>query len=95
MNGTLTNGSVQKIKIMGIKEVREKYIDYKISYIPKKDYMIGITDNIKVRRKDKYEEIFISSNKNKYWILYINTGFMTGHFKSKKEAVAWFRNGGR
>ena len=82
--------------IMKIKDVREKYTDYKISYIPKKDYLIGITDNkIKVRRKDKYEEIFISSNKNKYWILYTNTGFMTGHFKSKKEAVAWFRNGGR
>ena len=81
---------------MKIKEVREKYPDYKISYIPKKDYLIGINrSKIYRRRKDKYEEIFISSKKRKYWILYIDTGFMTGGFKSKKDAIAWFRNGGR
>lgn len=81
---------------MNIDEVRQKYPEYKISYIPKADFEIGLIDTIrKVRRKDIYEETFISSNKGKYWILYINTGFMTGHFKSKKEAVAWFRNGGR
>jgi len=81
---------------MRIDEVRQKYPEYKISYIPKVDFEIGLTDTILTRRRqDVYEETFISSNKGKYWILYINTGSMTGHFKSKKEAVAWFRNGGR
>jgi len=81
---------------MNIEQVRTKYTDYKISLMPKADYEIGITDTkIKVRRKDKYEEIFIASNKRKYYLLYINTNWMTGSFKSKKEAVAWFANGGR
>jgi len=81
---------------MKIKEVRERYSAYKISYIPKRDYLIGITDSVyKVRRKDKYEEIFISSLKNQYWILYPTQNFMTGSFKSKKEAVDWFKMGGR
>lgn len=49
---------------MDIKQVRAKYPDYKISHMPKAEYEIGITDNkIKKRRKDKYEEIFIASNK--------------------------------
>ena len=43
---------------------------YKISYIPKIDFEIGLTDTIiKRRRKDVYEETFISSNKGKYWTL--------------------------
>jgi len=81
---------------MKIDEVREKYPEYKISYIPKSDFEIGLTDRLlKVIGKDIYEETFISSKNRKYWILYIKNGFMTGSFNSKKEAVTWFRNGGR
>lgn len=95
-NNHLTIETGTKLIIMKIKEVRGKYPDYKISLMPKADYEIGITDTkINKRRKDKYEEIFIASNKRKYWLLYPNIGNMTGSFKSKKEAVAWFVNGGR
>ena len=81
---------------MKIEQVRIEYPDYKISYMSRSDYEIGITDTKFAKRsKDLYEEIFIASNKRKYWILYTNTGNMTGHFKSKKDTVAWFVNGGR
>lgn len=86
------------VNCMKIKEVKEKYPDYKISYIPKKDFLIGISETattIKVTSEDTYEDIFIARKKNKYWILYINRNFMTGHFNSKREAVTWFRKGGR
>jgi uncharacterized protein YlbG (UPF0298 family) len=81
---------------MKITQLRTKYNDYKISYIPKIDYVIGITDTkLKKRRKDLYKEVFILSKKRKYWILYTNTEHMTGYFNSKKEAVKWFKDGGR
>lgn len=85
-----------KLKIMKITEIREKYHDYKISYMSKKDYLVGTTKLMKKFFNDhKYEDIFIASKENKFWILYIDTGFMTGHFNSKKEAVEFFRKGGR
>lgn len=81
---------------MNIKQVREKYPDYKISYMPKAEYIIGITDSkIGKRRKDNYKDVFIASNKQKYWLLYTNTGDMSGYFESKKKSVTWFANGGR
>lgn len=77
---------------MSITEVKASY-PYTITYLPKKDYDLGISRP--KDRKDEYENIFIASNKRKYWILYADTGDMTGSFKSKREAVAWFRGGGR
>ena len=77
----------------GIKEVRENFPQYNISYIPKKDFLLGFRPIVK--DDWKYEEVFISSKNRKYWILYPSTGHMTGSFKSKIEAVNWFKNGGR
>ena len=81
---------------MKIKDVREKFPEYKISYLNKKDYLVGITDTkIKKRREDLYEEVFIASNNRKFYLLYPSGNNFTGSFKNKNEAVNWFKNGGR
>ena len=83
---------------MKITDIRNKFIEYKISYMQKKDFVIGITANkIGTRRQDIYENVYIASKDKKFYLLYVVddfTGF-TGSFKSKKEAVSWFKNGGR
>ena len=81
---------------MKIKEVREKYPNVKISYLPKKDFEIGLTDTIlKIRRKDKYENVYIAREGKKYYILYPVSNFMTGSFITRRKAIDWFKLGGR
>jgi predicted RNA-binding protein with EMAP domain len=95
---------------MKIAEVRKKYPDLKISYLPKKDYLYGIDDNNSIyritktvsdklnypRRKDKYNEVFLAKNKeSKHYLLYPYQNFKTGSFNRRQEAINYFRNGGR
>ena len=95
---------------MKIAEVRKKYPDLKISYLPKKDYLYGIDDNNSIyritktvsgkliypRRKDKYNEIFLAKNsEGKHYLLYPYKNFKTGSFETRQRAIDWFRNGGR
>ena len=80
---------------MKIKDVREKYRDYKISYIPKKDYLIGITEKFKKRRQDLYDEVYIARKDSKYYLLYPVTNNFTRCFKNRKNTIDWFKNGGR
>lgn len=81
---------------MGIKEVRKKFPDYKISYIPKKDYLKGITGTrMKKRTQTSYDEVFISRKEDKYYLLYPTRGHFTGSFDSRQKTINWFKNGGR
>jgi len=81
---------------MKITDIRNKYSEYKISYMSKKDYEIGITDTTaSKRRKDIYENVYIASKDKKYWLLYADSGNFTGSFNTKYDTVSWFKNGGR
>ena len=82
---------------MQIEEVKEKYPNLKISYFPKEDFLIGITDTkYKKRRKDLYEDVYIAEDdKNEFSLLYPSRNWFTGSFKTKQKAIEWFKNGGR
>lgn len=82
---------------MTIKEVRLKYPELKISYLPKKDYLIGITDTKTMKqRKDDYDDVFIAKeSRNKYYLLYPSRDWLTGSFLTREKAIEWFRKGGR
>jgi len=81
---------------MNIKEIIKKFPDYKISYIPKKDYLIGITGTRMIKRtQTSYDELFIARKKDEYYLLYPTRGHFTGSFKSRQSAIDWFKNGGR
>ncbi len=82
---------------MTIKEVRLKYPKLKISYLPKKDYLIGITDSKTMKhRKDEYGDVFIAKEcRNEYYILYPSTNWLTGSFLTRGKAIEWFKKGGR
>lgn len=84
---------------MKIAEVRKNYPKVIVSYIPKKDYLEGIDDSKsphKVRSKISYSAVYIAKDvENKYYLLYPYTNFFTGSFKTRKNAINWFRNGGR
>jgi hypothetical protein len=82
---------------MNIKEVKEKYPRLKISHLPKKDYLIGITDtNYKIHRKDNYDDVYIAKNETTYYyLLYPIKDLLTGSFKSKQRAINFFKKGGR
>jgi ribonuclease HII len=85
---------------MKIKEVRNLYPKYKISFLPKKDYLIGIDDSktlaYKKRRKDLYNEVYIAKdNEDKYYLLYPTNNSITGSFINRQKAIDWFKKGGR
>lgn len=81
---------------MKTKEAKDKYLGYKISRIPKKDFIVGITQvTTKKGRQDKYENVFIASKENNFYLLYVDTNWFTGPFPNKSRAIGWFRNGGR
>ena len=83
---------------MKIAEVREKYPNYKVSYLPKKDYEEGIRPRFRVKflNETKYDEVFLAKNKEgKHYLLYPDRDFMTGFFKTRHEAIDWFKHGGR
>ena len=82
---------------MNIGVVREKYPDFKISFFPKEEFLIGITDTkYKKRRKDKYKEVYLAKDgKNLYYLLYPSRNWFTGNFVTREKAIDWFKNGGR
>lgn len=83
---------------MKIAEVRKKYPNYKISYLPKKDYLEGIKPRFKVKfiNETKYDEVFIAKIDNRnHFLLYPHRDSMTGSFLTREKAIDWFRKGGR
>jgi hypothetical protein len=82
---------------MKIQEVRLKYPEYKISYMAYNDYLVGTKPKFgnPMSSDSRYEDIFVASKDRKFWLLYVDTGHMTGHFESKQKAVDWFKHGGR
>lgn len=65
---------------------------------PKKAILEGIKTNRKYLREkpEDYKGIKLCCypKKNLWWIYY-NSEDLTGDFKTKKEAIAWFTGGGR
>lgn len=84
--------------IMKINEVREKYPNYKTSYLPKKDFIEGSKDRLGVRiiNKTKYDEVYLAKvDDNNHYLLYPNTNHLTGAFANRQKAIDWFKHGGR
>jgi len=82
---------------MDIQEARKKHKGHTISYLPKKDYLIGITpDNPKLpRSKYEYNNVYLARKDDKHYLLYPEDSSFTGHFESREKAINWFKNGGR
>lgn len=85
---------------MKIEEVRNLFPNYKISFLPKKDYLVGINDKKslikKKRRKDLYDEVYLANDgEGKHYLLYPVSRNLTGWFDTRQKAIDWFKNGGR
>lgn len=81
---------------MTIKDVRVKYPQYKISYLPKKNYIIGVDPKrTNIRMNIQYDEVFIARHDNEYYLLYPHTNNLTGSFDTREKVIEWFAKGGR
>lgn len=82
---------------MKIQEVRLKYPKFKISYLPKKDFIEGSKDRlgVKIINKCEYHQVYLAKFNNNYFLLYPDTNHLTGKFNTREKAINWFRKGGR